>query len=117
MFTYLNDVIAQSGIEIKLGNDELAFLRITVLFSSDLAMLPLIFGVNHFASLNFCPICLVNRHDHRVEATVGPMRNLDKHIGDKIPLLKIPVDNIVPPPLHMIQGALNKMLELMDINE
>lgn len=113
LFAFANSLIENGGMEVDLGAGTI-FVKIQVLFVSDLKMLPLVFGVNHSSSTNFCPICFVKRGDHRKEASSGQLR--DPTMDDQInpTLLNISVENFVCPPLHLLQGCTNKVLETMD---
>lgn len=112
LFRFANQLSRDGGIFVQLQNGSTFFVSIDVMFVSDLKMLPIVFGVNHSSSTYFCPLCLVSRHDHRKEASGGIMRNFQ--LDDNETLLDIPIMNIVCPPLHLIQGAVNTILKEMD---
>jgi len=113
LFDFANSIVNRGGFDVNFGTGT-TFVKIEVLFVSDLKMLPLVFGVSHSSSRTFCPMCLVERPDHRIEASFGQMRNPITDEQANPPLLQIPVQNIVCPPLHLLQGVTNKVLELMD---
>ena len=56
----------------------------------------------------------------KAEHNEEPMRDTPRREGDaqaearRRPLLCLPLDNIVPPPLHLLQGLVNKTLEKME---
>jgi hypothetical protein len=107
-FGFVNSIIENGGLEMNFGAGS-EFIAIKVLFVADLKMLPLIFGVDHSSSTTFCPFCLVKRNDHKEEACSGRVRQLSDSS-----LLNIPLSNIVCPPLHILQGLTNKILEVSD---
>lgn len=113
MFDFANQLIENGGIEANIGSG-VEFIQVEVLFVADLKMMSLILGVNHSASTNFCPICLVKRSDHKKQASVGKMRNLQTDEQKFSTLLNVPIENIVTPPLHMLQGAVNQVLKNME---
>lgn len=108
LFGFANSIIKNGGLEIDVGNGP-EFVEVEVMFVSDLKMLPLVFGVSHSSSKTFCPLCLVKRDEHRETACSGSLRSLNE-----LALLNIPLSNIVCPPLHLIQGFTNKILQAMD---
>jgi hypothetical protein len=113
LFNFINSIIDLGGIDVDFGFGSV-FINIKVLFVSDLKMLPLVFGVNHSSSSTFWPICLVKRKEHHEGPCIGEKRNLTEDKQANIPLLHIPVENFVCPPLHLIQGLTNKIFEVMD---
>lgn len=108
MFEFANALADHRGFNIYLENKPI-FINVDLLFVADLKMLPMIFAVDHSSSTTFCPICLVKRPDHRKENSSGRVRELNESS-----LLRIPVQNIVCPPLHLIQGATNHIFANMD---
>ena len=59
---------------------------------------------------DFCPACRVLKADHDQQSTRGERRSSD----GRQPLLRLDLDNLVWPPLHLLEGAVNKLLEKMD---
>lgn len=105
---FINALAEHRGFVIDLESAKI-FIEVDVLFVSDLKMIPIVFNCNHSSAKAFCPICLVNRPDHRKERSSGPVRELKEDS-----LLQIPIENIVSPPLHLILGATNRVLQSMD---
>jgi hypothetical protein len=111
MFSFLNRLIENGGLEADVG---LGFIQIEVLFIADLKIMSLVLGVNHSSSTKFCPICLVKRPNHRKQPSIGQMRDLKTDVQKYPTLLNIPIQNVVTPPLHMLQGAVNQVLKNME---
>lgn len=113
-FSFINSIIESGQISVDL---ETATIPVKVLFVGDLKMVPLVFGVHSFSANLFCPICLVHRKSHKICACFGELRNPSTDEQPNYPLLKIPVNNIVCPPLHLLQGLTNKILFQMGSEE
>jgi hypothetical protein len=111
-FEFVNSIVDRGGIEINFGSG-LKFIRIEVLFVADLKMVPLVFGVSHSSSNSFCPMCFVQRKDHKTAPCSGQPRNPSTDEQRYPPLLNVAVRNIVCPPLHIIQELTNKIFETM----
>lgn len=107
-FDFINSIIEDGGLDMDFGNGP-DFISIKVLFVSDLKMMPLIFAVDHSSSKTFCPFCSVKRDEHQESACSGDVRQLKEAA-----LLNVPISNMVCPPLHILQGLLNKVLEVID---
>lgn len=106
-------------------------------FVGDLKMESTIFGVQGGNANSFCTHCHVTRAEHIAKRQNCRERNIEEMIevgkivetlsDDKIykqqkirdiyssvshvPLLKIPIEQNVPPPMHIIQGTLNAILK------
>ncbi|KAI6240445.1 hypothetical protein M3Y99_00452400 [Aphelenchoides fujianensis] len=90
-------------------------IPIKLLFCADLKMTWIIFGVGYYSATKFCPWCEVSRGEHHDQPIAGSqLRDFRDNPPGKEPLLDIPPGQIVPPPLHMIQGAANTVFNKWD---
>jgi len=80
-----------------------------VFLNGDWVWLNTVLGLQGPSALYPCPICVVCKDDFTSQAR--PRLESDKHSKeDTIPLLRIPVDRIVPLPLHLFLGLGNRIL-------
>ena len=117
LFEFADQLIEDGCLRMRV-NGESVQLPVEVLFVDDLKMLPVIFGTPHASSTRFCPMCKVSKHEHRLQPTRGVTRQL-LHDGDdsQRPLLNVPIENFVVPPLHLLMGAVNKILEVIHADQ
>ena len=115
-FDFVNACIERNVISVDFGRGRRQLL-IDVLFVGDLKIVPTVFGMKHAGATQFCPFCMVTREEHALGPSIGERRNLDNVEPGRARLLQIPLENIVCPPLHMIQGAVNKILERMNVEK
>jgi hypothetical protein len=107
LFEFGNQLVQDGGIYLEDGH----FVPIDVMFVSDLKMMPYVLGVKHSSSNEFCPMCTVSRAAHKEKASIGEPHNVLAPTSKA--LLRIPIEDVVCPPLHMLQGATNLVLKKM----
>jgi hypothetical protein len=112
-------------------------VSVNFFFVGDLKMEPMVFGIQSATSNRFCTRCEVTRAEHKkgrgvyrqrdIDTIVATANKVQKLKGSKqfiqnrikkyyksishVPLLRLPIIQSVPPPLHILQGLLNELLK------
>lgn len=111
IFTSLNH-LQQKGFLLLRCRDEQNAVPIKMLFTGDLKMMWIVFGVGHSSATQFCTWCEAKRSEHQQRPTTNaPLRSFDENPIGREALLKLPIAHLVLPPLHMIQGAANRVFK------